>query len=136
MSDSETTSRSSSVTLPKLPEGWQYHVRITGPDGSIDIEPPGVGVSRTEYTVGVHSMGREARTFTKPDLADALRGAAKAIRALNRLVRHEAEARKARQALLDEIGDGETRTAAEPSTPGPVRSTAPSDTDGDAGGDH
>lgn len=138
MSETETAATrtaSRSVTLPVLPEGWQYDVRITGPDGSIDVQPvlytsPAPG--KAEYTVEVRGKGRETRTLTKPNLGEALRGAAKAVKALNRLARHEAEARKARQSLLDEIG-GEQHPEPEPEAPAKpaaqTPSTAPADRD-------
>lgn len=105
----EKTTGNRGAYLPVLPDGWEYEVRLSGPEGQVHVSPR---LDRTDafaaYVVKVEAKaddGIRRPRFERPTLAEAVREAAKAVKAVVRVGKHEAEARAARQALLDQIGD-------------------------------
>jgi hypothetical protein len=104
----ENGARGRGAHLPVLPEGWHYEVRLCGPEGEVTVAPDVTASDpAARYAVQVRPStdhGERRPSFTRDVLADAVRDAAKAVKSLVKLGRHEAEAAAARRALLEQIG--------------------------------
>jgi hypothetical protein len=123
----DTGSKSRGAYLPVLPEGWEYTaVTLSGPDGKVEVLPatPGSGGVVDGYRVEIDPKGAENRRLDSPTLADAVRSAARAVKALTKMSKHQAEVDAARKALLDDLGTRE---------PQPERPTPPPQREADDG---
>lgn len=121
-----TPSRSGGVHLPRLPEGWDYEVTLSGPDEQrIRIDPDAVAdmqgrpLGSQQVTVFTGTAPAEKKVLFADNLGEAVKTAARTVKNLRALAQHEKQARDARERLLADIGqpsprreDGELDTPA------------------------
>jgi hypothetical protein len=109
MAANETPNRRGAY-LPVLPDGWTYEVGVSGPFN----DPDGVLPSRVTALVETTVDGSWRITFTKDDetrqthavsLSEALSFLSRGVRAVVKAERDEVEARKARQDVLNLLGE-------------------------------
>ena len=93
--------------LPVLPEGWTYTVNVSGPAGRVSVYPATEDTDPGEWVVNVHPSGGKPRALPAESLADGIRQAADAVKALARLAKVEEEYQAARKAALAAFGDDE-----------------------------
>lgn len=99
--------RDGGFNMPKLPVGWEYEVKISGPESQKIVVsrfggmggPTGVFV---EVTTGV--PGASNKTIKSDSLADGVRTAADLVRTLRELSEHERKSKATREALLAQMG--------------------------------
>lgn len=129
-----TPGKIGSTHLPALPEGYAYEVTVDGPDGRLIVRPtPTRSKWRVTGCVGRGALQRDV-SEERADLADALRFAARATRAIAAATAARAAAeRAAQQSLVDLLGPDPDIDAGDPfaapddpwPSPDPVPGDAP-----------
>ena len=98
----ESKRKSRNAYLSVLPDNWHYGVQIVGPAEQVVRVGPTFNGDEHEI-VTVTSDGTEHRT-TAPTLDEAIRQAAKGVKALAAVAAQEAEAAKARADAVAALG--------------------------------
>lgn len=101
--------------MPVLPDGWDYSVQVVGPSGTVTVFPQTDG-----YIVQVNPGSGGSRRVEAAGVGDALKVAAEAVKALDRLAKADTEYREAREKLLGALGDDAEDTDEEPHVEEPV----------------
>lgn len=115
----EAPAKSGGFHLPVLPAGWEYDVRISGPEGQSVAVGRHRGNDSTVVSVDTGlGRGSQEKTFEADSLADGVKQGVALVRTLRDLSEHEKKSRAAREALLAQIGRpsprGEDGTLATP----------------------
>lgn len=98
--------------LPRLPEGWEYHLAITGPQGeSIKVNPSEVTSDAFEVAV-VTRDSDDVRVSTVSPLSGALQTVGKAAKALADLAKKRHALAAAENDALGFLGDDSSAGAA------------------------
>lgn len=108
MTEAKKSTRSPrSAYLPVVPEEWDVHLELTGPGGTVTVQPHVViDQGQVGYRVQVKTANSdETRTRRVETLDDAFKAAVEGARALDKIVRDSEALVQARANLLGALGD-------------------------------
>lgn len=100
-------SKARSAYLPALPEGWHYQVQVHGPDGQqVSVGPDrwADGIADGPHMVTVHVVkDGNRRALQAASLAEGVKKAVTAVKALAKLNVQRAELRAAESAVFEAL---------------------------------